>query len=380
MEVNFLSISERLRPLDGVRGLAAIVIAFFLHWHDNMNRDFTLLSYGYLDGRVFVELFFMISGLTFTAFFMKRIANGSVSFSEFIYARFARLAPLYYGSLMVVTALLLVRGVLGIAPFVYGYNDVHHFILNFLVMQTDGLQTDAGFNAVSWTVCIEILMYLIFFILCRKIKTKHNYFAACWILILLGYTFEKSNWNGNTFTLINANIGRGMIAFFTGSLLYFLLLCLYNCTEKIKVMMFALLVFICCVFYVGRAEVWSHGDWWYMLTGFVFLIYPILIYLITSVNFLRKILMLRPLQYLGSISFTIYMCHYPVQLLLDSVNQIAKMGLNCHSNKVWILYCILVTVVSIMVNSFFEKPVAKWLKRNKQQLWKEEKLTDLDNY
>lgn len=41
----------------GVRGLAAIVIAFFLHWHDNMNRDFTLLSYGYLDGRVFVELF-----------------------------------------------------------------------------------------------------------------------------------------------------------------------------------------------------------------------------------------------------------------------------------------------------------------------------------
>ena len=60
MEVNFLSISERLRPLDGVRGLAAIVIAFFLHWHDNMNRDFTLLSYGYLDGRVFVELFFMI--------------------------------------------------------------------------------------------------------------------------------------------------------------------------------------------------------------------------------------------------------------------------------------------------------------------------------
>ena len=80
MEVNFLSISERLRPLDGVRGLAAIVIAFFLHWHDNMNRDFTLLSYGYLDGRVFVELFFMISGLTFTAFYMKRIANGSVSF------------------------------------------------------------------------------------------------------------------------------------------------------------------------------------------------------------------------------------------------------------------------------------------------------------
>lgn len=35
-----MNISERLRPLDALRGLSAIVIACFLHWHDNMNNEF----------------------------------------------------------------------------------------------------------------------------------------------------------------------------------------------------------------------------------------------------------------------------------------------------------------------------------------------------
>ena len=96
--------SDRLSPLDGVIVIAALIIACFLHWHDNINPNFVLLRFwnGYLDGRILVEFFFLICGLTFTAFYMKRISNSEVSFSDFIYSRFVRLAPLYYGTLFYV--------------------------------------------------------------------------------------------------------------------------------------------------------------------------------------------------------------------------------------------------------------------------------------
>ena len=211
--------SDRLRPLDGVRGIAALIIACFLHWHDNINPHFVLLRFwnGYLDGRILVEFFFLISGLTFTAFYMKRIANSEVSFSDFIYSRFVRLAPLYYGTLFYVTFMLILRKIFSVGTFTYQYNDVHHFVLNLLMIQNYGLQTDANFNAISWTVCIEVLMYIVFFVICKMTKTKHTYFAICWGLIIVGYTLEKSDWKGSTFTLVNANIGRGMIAFFVNA-------------------------------------------------------------------------------------------------------------------------------------------------------------------
>ena len=52
--------SDRLRPLDGVRGIAALIIACFLHWHDNINPNFVLLRFwnGYLDGRIWLNFSF----------------------------------------------------------------------------------------------------------------------------------------------------------------------------------------------------------------------------------------------------------------------------------------------------------------------------------
>lgn len=324
-----------------------------------------------------MELFFMLSGLTFTAFYMKRIANNEVSASDFIYSRFTRLVPLHWGSLFLVTFLLFIRRCFDIPAFVYGFNDVHHFTLNLLMIHSDGLQTDAGFNAVSWTICTEVVMYVVFFCLCRKIKTKHAYLVCCWLLILLGYSLEKSSWSGTAFTLVNTSIGRGMIDFFFGSMLYFILLKLWKLGTKAKITAFALLCIILGVGYYGGREVWSHGDWWYMLTGFVFFIYPLAIYLTTSVGFLRKILMWTPLQYLGKLSFTIYMCHYPVQLVLDLINKAAKINASYTSDTVWMIYCLTVIGFSVIIHRFYEVPITNWLKKAKNRFWTEEKLAEL---
>ena len=374
--------SDRLRPLDGVRGIAALIIACFLHWHDNINPNFVLLRFwnGYLDGRILVEFFFLISGLTFTAFYMKRIANSEVSFSDFIYSRFVRLAPLYYGTLFYVTFMLILRKIFSVGTFTYQYNDVHHFVLNLLMIQNYGLQTDANFNAISWTVCIEVLMCIVFFVVCKMTKTKHTYFAICWGLIIVGYTLEKSDWKGSTFTLVNASIGRGMIAFFFGSLLYFLLLKAYQGGIRLKLIMFSILLIVVSIYYFGGVDVWSHGDWWYMLSGFVFIIYPIMIYLITTVKLIRCFLLLKPLQYLGKISFTIYMCHYPVQLTMDFINKVSKINGSYDNYFIWGLYCVCVVTISSIINAFYEKPLINWLRKYKDKIWKDEKLSKLEQF
>ena len=81
--------SDRLRPLDGVRGIAALIIACFLHWHDNINPNFVLLRFwnGYLDGRILVEFFFLISGLTFTAvsYTHLKLYSRTVPYAEYSY-------------------------------------------------------------------------------------------------------------------------------------------------------------------------------------------------------------------------------------------------------------------------------------------------------
>lgn len=372
-----MNISERLRPLDALRGVAAIEIACILHWHDNMSPEFPWFKYGLLDGKVLVDLFFMISGLTFTAFYTKRIANNEVSISEFVYSRLVRLVPLHWGSLFLVTLLLFIRKIFGMSAFTYSNNDVHQFVLNLLMIQGDGLHANGSFNAISWTVCIEVLMYLIFFCLCRKTKTKHTYIFCCWLMILLGYSLEKSSFNGNTLSLVDESIGRGMIAFFFGSALYFLLVKLYEFGNRTKVIAFFVLMMIMILGLSGGEEIWCHGEWWYMLTGFVFLVYPLVLYLVTSIEFVRKILMWKPLQYLGSISFTIYMCHYPIQMIFDFFNKVTGINVSYTSYAVWAVYCTMVIGFSAIVHKFYEVPITNWLRKHKQKFWKEENLANL---
>ena len=373
-----MSISDRLRPLDALRGFGALIIAFILHWHDNMNHDFSLFHWGIEYGGMLVELFFILSGLTFTAFYMKRIANKEVTISEFMYSRFVRLYPLHIFTLSIITILLLLRGFVGIKPLVYGYNDIHEFILNILLIHADGIQTSANFNAPSWTICIEILMYIIFFIICSKVKSKHMYFIICWIMILLGFSFERSS-NSSLFVLINNNIGRGMVAFFFGSILYFILkkLYIYRWEYRFKIISLVLIISILIGGYYTDNVFTGHGSWYSILTSLIFIVFPCIIYLCTENGYLRSILLWKPFQYLGRISFTIYMCHYFVQLVIDTIFRFLKININYNSYFIWILYCISVLIFAALIHKYFEVPVTRFLKEKKNKWWIDERLDQL---
>ena len=87
--------------------------------------------------------------------------------------------------------------------------DFKHFILNLFLVQEWGLKTIHGtFNSPSWSISVEILMYMIFF----YFALKNNFIINSLILIFISsILYFKSKY-----------IGYGGYCFFIGGLSYLL--------------------------------------------------------------------------------------------------------------------------------------------------------------
>ena len=87
-----------LDSLNGLRGIAALIIVLF-HYnkltgtaHSDVNFPFfRILKIGYTQGGWLVELFFMISGICFYAFYAKKFLDKKVTIGEFLIKRYIKL-------------------------------------------------------------------------------------------------------------------------------------------------------------------------------------------------------------------------------------------------------------------------------------------------
>lgn len=96
--------TKRFQGLDGVRTIA--IIAVILH-HASNGHAFGVLSRGFLG----VDLFFILSGFLITTLLLReKNKNGRISLKQFWFRRFLRLMPAYYGLLASVSiAFLLLK-------------------------------------------------------------------------------------------------------------------------------------------------------------------------------------------------------------------------------------------------------------------------------
>ena len=93
------------RTLDGLRGIAAIAVAF-RHIPDNAIATWTPESY------LAVDLFFILSGFVLAHAYRERLASG-MTFADFVAARLIRLYPLYIIASAITLALVLVPALPG---------------------------------------------------------------------------------------------------------------------------------------------------------------------------------------------------------------------------------------------------------------------------
>jgi len=157
-----LSNHARINSLDGLRGLAILLVLLFhtySRWPDFMpwatvHKDFFLFKFGHLG----VELFFLISG-----FVIYMTLEKCRSFSEFMYRRWLRLFPamLIGTALVYLSSYYLIERPNGEATLLNtlpGLLFIDHQIMNALQNITDFIPVEGAF----WSLFVEVKFYLLF--------------------------------------------------------------------------------------------------------------------------------------------------------------------------------------------------------------------------
>ena len=115
-----------------------------------------------------VHVFYTISGFVFAHIYLSTTER--ISSKNFFINRFARLYPLHFATLILVTFLQL----FSLGAFdtfqVIQINDFYHFFLNVMFISSWGFENGHSFNAPIWSVSVEVAIYIIlFYYLYKKI-------------------------------------------------------------------------------------------------------------------------------------------------------------------------------------------------------------------
>ncbi|MET7653829.1 acyltransferase [Streptomyces sp. NPDC005486] len=172
---------SRLRALDGLRLLAALMVCFYHYagkngevaqsWHQSPSVKFPTLSQFATYGSLGVQFFFLISG------FVICMSSWGRSVGDFFRSRVARLYPAYWAAIVLVTAA-------GLAlPVVASPLRSDEILTNLTMLQQPmGVPRVLG---VDWTLWVEVRFYALFalFVVWRGVTYRRVVMFCClWTL------------------------------------------------------------------------------------------------------------------------------------------------------------------------------------------------------
>jgi peptidoglycan/LPS O-acetylase OafA/YrhL len=377
------SMPNRFYSLDILRGLAALAVVLF-HWrhcfysctaHTDfvaVNQPFyTVLSFLYEFGQKAVELFFTLSGFIFFWLYSKKIDERKISFYDFSILRLSRLYPLHFVTLIAVIFLQYIYHSIFDCYFLYANNDLYHFILQLFFASGWGFQKGVSYNGPIWSVSIEILLYVIFFIICWFKKDKIS------ILLIIAFgAYAVFYYRGYQLT-------QGAFSFFVGGLTYKLFRLKF---DKIvhglagnALICSALLAWVITVLEVYRhfferrflvlLNLFSINQKYTFLfdRGVPFfvsaLLFPLTIVALVILE-VRKGSLGKRIAFIGDISYSSYLLHFPLQLVFVlSVNAAGYTHTVFESPVLLFIFFFVLIAISLASHRFFEIPVQKKLRR-----------------
>jgi peptidoglycan/LPS O-acetylase OafA/YrhL len=301
----------RFRALDGLRGIAAVLVVFLhMQWPNHLS-DTNFVRHGYLA----VDLFFILSGLVIASNYADRIRDFR-DVQAFIYLRFFRLYPLHIAVVaaffFLAVAKLFVELAFGITPETPPFTGGDSFgALAANILLIHGLHTLnlLGWNGPSWSISCEFAAYLLFGVFAVAGLARSRLFfvvapviaAAIYIVMALERrTLDVTyDWGilrciaGFMLGMLVSNFARkdiwGQSAFFAGTC--------------------EIVVAIAILLTMGLASGWA-----------VVFVIPLFVMEIASVQSDRgpvaRLMTARPIQFLGRISYSIYMVHFLLIVLL----------------------------------------------------------------
>lgn len=358
---------DRLHGLDALRGFAAVSVVIF-HWQfwgRDVNRiappggfgfpraiGEAALSFFYRCGLSAVGLFFTLSGFVFYWLYRDAVRRGEVDGRRFAVDRASRLYPLYFATLVWAWAGHNLYAWMNQGPdWSSGVNDLWGFVRQALVFPLWTPHRVIGFNLPSWSLAVEALMYVLFFVLARRAWLGVAGTIAMVALASLVKFYSE-------------DIGYGMASFFMGGLAFLA----FERADAARVMRPLGLVlgaswFLAIVFGSGVLDLAATPLRLLDHHFAVYVLFPATVLYLALAESIRG--PIAPgLGWFGDATYSIYLLHFPLMLTV-AIAMRASGGDFQKLQSPWSLaaFVVAVSLLGVACHRVFERPAQGWIRR-----------------
>ena len=360
----------RIYCLDAIRGIAACAVAFFFHYYFIV--DVSVLNYFpfplspvvkmfSLYGDLAVDLFFLISGFVFYYIYRGKIADSKISAKKFAFNRFSHLYPLVI-LLLIISYFLCFRftdGQITEAPTLWK-------LMKNMTLTDSWFMNDAhSILSGSWAISVEFLLYVLFYVFAKKVKVKND----TPILLLTIFVSIAIKTVGANFLFFNEEVSRGLLGFALGCLLW--KFCKYTEDKGTKLNTillcagFALVTAVPLLHYFFETPFFA-GDRTFLRSVYVILVFPAILFISLRFKPINWLLSLKPFRILGNLSYSIYLIHLTVLVFVAFVTSNNFMNISFAGRKGFLIYFVVVMVLSVASYYLYEHPIQKLLRKKVQ--------------
>jgi len=358
---------EDLKPLTSLRFVAATMIVLL---HSLLYFKWPWLKHVPQTAVQGVSFFFVLSGFILTHGYHAR----NFTYFEFMRARVARLWPVHIATLALVLFFL--------APASQAFNGPGFFSKWWSLAANVTLLQSAvpyvayyfGWNSVSWSISTEIFFYLMFPILIVNIRTTWHWklilaLSAVFIITTLAKIFSlpvsESPFDLTAVSILYANPVARLFEFSLGMAAYIVWLRLSKTSLTTwQATLIEAVVLMIAIYWLTQGYLLLYPylttpilAFLYGQSGSCWLFAIVIITLANGRGYIGKALSIRPLIWLGEISFALYMVHQVTMKLI---------AWNFPSYKSpWIVYGICLLGAAFLHHAV-EKPLRKLLLRKRQ--------------
>ena len=356
------SAENKLLGLEIMRFFSAISI-LILHYQNfgyisvastNFIREqqplFSFLKIFYNYGYLGVYVFFCISGFIFSWKYRETISNKTFSGKKFFIARFARLYPLHLLTLILVAVLQLLYFGINNDYFMYKNNDLYHFILQLFMAHDWGLQKGVSFNAPTWSISVEILVYALFFLILRYVSKS---ILINIILIIACLAAKKFNIPYSTHAIVSC-----VALFYIGGISAIILKAIGNTKYKFFFNIISIFTIIFVPIIIWQFEIYTFENF---IKIFIFLYTPALLY-IFSQNIRVKPFLQKSIETAGNLTYSSYLIHIPFQILITIFFSLINKQIPIYNVVFFFSYLFLTLIISYFSFNYFEAPARKFIR------------------
>jgi peptidoglycan/LPS O-acetylase OafA/YrhL len=351
--------SNKLLGLEVLRFISALAVLVYHYQHFFYVADkpvdfvreqqplYPALGFLYQYGLCGVQVFWCISGFIFFWKYRNAIARGVVNHKSFFILRFSRLYPLHFATLLFVALAQPIYFAHQGYYFVYQNNDLTHFILQLFLASNWLVASGHSFNAPIWSISLEVLVYLFFFLALRYIS------KSAWVNMVV------------ISLCVAAKVARvptpsvDCLAFFyAGGLAAIALEHCDASSYKNLLAGLALGAAVVVPIAVGATRIYQHE---YFTFVFLMTYVPVLLY-VAAQNLSVPPTLQKAIAAAGNMTYSSYLLHFPIQLTIALYCALTRHAIPYYSLTFFAAVMLATLVASHYVYRFFEMPAQNYIR------------------